>query len=508
MRPARLTGSTARPAGTITVTAAGLRLRQGPGRALPAATLDARAVLDGAAARIDARLAAGASRLAVNGSAPLSAAGPLDLRATGNLDLAMLDPLLAAQGRRVRGRVALDAAVAGTARVPRIGGTAQLSGGEVQDIAQGIHLTNLTALLQAEGDTIRLVRLDAAAGAGTIAARGTVGAFAPGIPIDLTLTARNARPLASDLLSAQLNADLTLRGQLQGQLAAAGTVFIQRAEIHVPEKLPPSIAVLDVRVPGQKTPPPPAPPPDVALNLTLRAPEQIFVRGRGLDAELGGTVHVGGTLAHPLPNGGFHLRRGTFSLAGTTLTFGQGEISFNGAGLTDPSLDLQATTSNATTTATLTVGGTARAPKITLSSVPELPQDEILAQLLFNRSANQLGPFQLAEIAAALASFSGVAPGAADPLAGVRGTLGLDRLSVGSDSNGNATVEAGRYVARNVYVGARQAASGTGSQAVVQVDIAKGLKLQGTVGNGTSSATGSNTESNATSIGLQYQFEY
>jgi len=87
-------------------------------------------------------------------------------------------------------------------------------------------------------------------------------------------------------------------------------------------------------------------------------------------------------------------------------------------------------------------------------------------------------------------------------------TLGLDRLSVGSDSNGNATLEAGRYVARNVYVGARQAASGTGSQAVVQVDIAKGLKLQGTVGNGTSSATGSNTESNATSIGLQYQFEY
>ena len=60
-----------------------------------------------------------------------------------------------------------------------------------------------------------------------------------------------------------------------------------------------------------------------------------------------------------------------------------------------------------------------------------MPQDEILAQLLFNTSTSKLSPFQLAEIAAALASMSG-ATASFDPLESLRSKFGLDRLSVGS----------------------------------------------------------------------------
>ncbi len=42
----------------------------------------------------------------------------------------------------------------------------------------------------------------------------------------------------------------------------------------------------------------------------------------------------------------------------------------------------------------------------------------------------------------------------------------------------------------------------------MQIDIAKGLKLQGTAGTGTSSAVGAAGESNGTSVGVTYQFEY
>ena len=63
----------------------------------------------------------------------------------------------------------------------------------------------------------------------------------------------------------------------------------------------------------------------------------------------------------------------------------------------------------------------------------------------------------MAEGAQALASIAGIGSGFS-PLASLRGSLGPDRLSVG---NGNgpttgATVEAGKYVSHNVYVGARQ----------------------------------------------------
>jgi translocation and assembly module TamB len=246
------------------------------------------------------------------------------------------------------------------------------------------------------------------------------------------------------------------------------------------------------------------------MNVTVTAPEQIFVRGRGLDAELGGKVVLNGTLADLQPVGGFELRRGTFSLAGQTLNFSKGEVSFVGDGITDPSLDFVANATNGTVLATLEITGTAKAPKIILSSTPELPQDEVLAQLLFGKSASQLGPFELAQIAAALASLTGVAPGAADPLGGVRQALGLDRLSVGTDAAGNAALQAGRYVARGVYVGVQQGVSGS-SQAQVQVDLLKGLKLKGTVGDG-SVPSGSQTitpdNDPGSSVGLTYQFEY
>ncbi len=507
---ARLTGTPAQPSGTVKLAANGVRLRSGPGGAIPAANLTATAQLAGGSARIDSRLTAGPSlQLAVAGRAPLGA-GPLDLRATGALDLVLLDPVLTAAGRRARGRVALDATVAGTVAAPRLGGTAQLSKGEVQDFAQGVRITDIAATLRADGDTVRIASFTGRAGPGTVAASGSVGVLAPGLPVDLTLTLRNARPLASDQLSADLDADLTVRGEAAGALQAAGRIGIKRAEIRIPERLPANIAVLDVRRPGEKPPAPPSTNSVVGLDLTINAPGAIFVRGRGLDAELGGELRVKGTSAAPQVSGGFDMRRGTISVAGTTLTFTRGKVGFDGTGVTgkiDPTLDFAADSTTGSVTATLGITGYASAPKISLTSVPELPQDEVLAYLLFKRSAKELGPFQLAEIAASVASLTGVGGGAGNPLESIRKGLGLDRLSVGGGGGNNSgsgtsstapSVEAGRYVRPGVYVGAKQGTTGNQTQATVQIDIYKGLKAQTDVGTG----EGGN------SVGLSYQFEY
>jgi translocation and assembly module TamB len=283
---------------------------------------------------------------------------------------------------------------------------------------------------------------------------------------------------------------------------------VRHADIRVPERLPSSIAVLPVRQPGARPPPPPAPPMVVALNLALDA-QQVFIRGRGLDLEFGGSMKIGGTAAAPRTEGALQLRRGTLSLASRTLDFAEGQISFNGGSISDPALHLVANSSNGNVTATLIVSGTAHAPKILLTSVPELPQDEVLAHLLFGRGVGTLGPFEIAGIAAGLATLTGTGgSGIGDPLDKVRQGLGLDRLAVGSGSRGSPTLEAGRYLAPGVYLGAKQSASGSGTQATVQVDIAKGLKLEGTAGTGGSSAQGAAGASNGTSVGLTYQFEY
>ncbi|MBV8888592.1 MAG: translocation/assembly module TamB domain-containing protein [Alphaproteobacteria bacterium] len=507
---ARLTGSAAQPTGTIRLDATGLHVRRGPGQAIPPANLAASADLTGSSAHIQARLTAGHSAdLSVSGVAPLAAAGVLDLHAGGTVDLAMLDPLLSAQGRRMRGRLTLDAGVAGSPASPHVAGTAALAGGEVEDFGQGLRISDIGALIQAEGQTLRLVRFQGTAGPGTIAASGTIGVLAPGMPIDIAMTARNAQPLSSDRVTARLDADLSVRGSTSSQLAASGTVRILHAEIGIPERMPAQIAVLDVRVPGKPAPAPAPPGPAVGLAVTVTAPGQIFVRGRGLFAELGGTVRVAGTTTAPQPLGRFHLVRGTFSLAGQTLTFNKGEVGFDGASLTDPSIDFVAQSTNGAVTATITVTGTASKPKIALTSTPDLPQDEILSQLLFGKGTSSLSPFEIAEIASTLAELTGVTSGVGDPLGGVRKRLGLDRLSVGSSSTGSPSLEAGRYVAQGVYVGAVQGAGSGSSQAKIEVDITKGLKLEGTVGTGSNTTPGATAAQSAgTSLGLKYQFDY
>jgi translocation and assembly module TamB len=514
---ARLAGTAARPTGTARLAASGLRMLAGPAGSLPAASLTVTAKLAGATADIEARAAAGANRLELSGTVPVAAGAALRLRGQGNLDLALLNPVLEAQGRRVLGRATLDATVTGTPAAPRATGALHLVNADVQDFVFGAHVTNIAATLAANGDTIRIAAFTAAAGQGRIGARGTVG-LGGEMPVDLALTARNATPLASDRLTATLDADLTLRGALQGRLAAGGSLTVNHAEIRIPDKLPASVPVLKVRLPGQQPAPPPAAPPAIGLDVTVAAPGQVFIRGRGLFAEMAGRIHVGGSAAAPVPTGAFRLVRGQFDLVGTTLTFTSGEIRFLGGGTLDPALNLVASSGNGTITATLTVGGFASAPKITLSSTPPLPQDEILAQLLFHQSSNSLSPLQLASIAAALAQISGVGGGVFEPLEAVRQGLGLDRLTVSGGGAGlGPALEAGRYVARGVYVGAKQSASGQGTQATVQIDLLRGLKLETDIGTGNAvSATGAASTTDqygtvdpyGTSIGLTYQFQY
>jgi translocation and assembly module TamB len=512
---ARLTGQPAAPSGTLRVNATGLHMKTGPGATIPPATIAATVTLNGGAARIDVRGDAGPKlHLAANGAVPLRQDGALALVLRGNLDISLLNPVLQANGRNARGKADLNIAVSGTPLSPVVTGRIGLAEGELQDYVQGLDLRKITATIDATGDRFSITHFVASAGPGSISISGSVGAQAP-YPVDLHIGATNARPLASDLLTALFDADLTVQGAAVGDMNATGKILLHRMDINIPDALPPSVAQLNVRRPGQAPPPvqaAAAPQASVHLAIDVDAPSNIFVRGKGLYAELGGKLHIAGTSSAPLVEGGFDMRRGDFSLAGTTLIFTRGTVGFNGAGVSgkiDPTLDFQADSIQNGIVATLKITGYADAPKIALSSVPDLPQDEVLAQLLFGTSMKQLTPFQIAEIGAALAELSGVV-GGEGPLGSLRKRLGLDRLSVGGGTGGGASVEAGRYVAKGVYVGTKQTAGGAGgTQVQVQIDLTRHLKLNSALGSGGGTAQGATPENDpGSSIGLSYQFEY
>lgn len=518
---AELQGSVAHPTGQVHVTASDLRMADDSALGLPAVDLRASAQLQGDASQIDAKLLAGtASQLSLTGRAPLAAGGALDLLLRGNLDIGLINPLLEAHGQHAAGDLTVNAAVTGDAASPQIDGSVKVAGGSIRDYSRGLSLTDIVADIVGSEGTLKVKSLTARAAPGTVSMTGTIGVLQAGLPVDLEITARKAQPLVSKLVTANLDADLRLRGTARDRLDLDGTVHLNRTVIGIPNSLPPNVAVLDVRRRSQPAAPAPARPLIIGMDITVQAPQEILVQGRGLDAEMGGDLHLGGTTDAPLVTGGFDLQRGNFSLAGAKLNFTAGRVSFNGAGLKnkiDPTLDFTAQTTVSDTTATLQITGLADAPQFVFTSTPAKPQDEIMALLLFGATPQQLSALQLAQIGAVLASLSGVGGDSGlNPLVKLQKSLGLDRLTVGSGTtntptgpqNAGAAIEAGRYISKRVYVEAKQSTTGN-SQVEADIDLTKHLKLQTRVGNGTGSVLGTTPENDpGSSVGLSYQFEY
>ncbi len=498
---ARLTGPRHRPTGSLEAKAVDIKL-QHQHVSLPPAQLTATAQLDGSRITLDGGAKIHNQAVAsLNGYIPFDPNDTLLLNANADLDLKLSDPLLTAAGRRLRGRAKLLATVTGTTAQPRYHASLKLDKAEARDQNLGINITDIDALLKAENGLITLDRFVGKAGQGPINAQGSVNLGVAERPVAIKVSSRNARILASDRLTVNLDSDLTLKGDAGGPLLILGSILINRAEIRVPERLPAHIAVL--RMQPTKTAPMPAQPvrkTDLGLNLVISAPDSIFVRGRGVDAELYGTVRLTGSASQPQPDGGFRLRRGRFTLAGKALTFSAGSVNFDGGSLTNPALDFTANATSNYIQASLNLRGTANKPILSLSSIPALPQDEVLARLLFDRGSADLSVTEMVQIGTALAALTGIDSGLTDPLEAVRTRLGLDRLTVGQ------AIEAGRYITPGIYVGARQALAGANPQATLQIDLTRQLKLEATLGG--AGATQNLTLPNTNSIGILYQYEY
>jgi translocation and assembly module TamB len=521
---AEIQGSASAPVGDVEINATNILFADDAALGLPATNFHFDSQLHGNTANVDARLDAGtASALKVSGRAPIAFDGAVDLTISGKLDAGLLNPLLEARGQHASGQLAVDATVGGSVADPQIGGTFNLSQGSLRDYGRGLALSDIAAQLEGRAGALHIKTFTASAAPGTLTMSGSVGVLQKGIPVDLKITASNAQPIVSKLVTANLNADLHVSGTAREHLDIDGTIHLNRTQIGIPSGLPPNVAVLDVRRRGKAAALIADKPLIIALNVAVQAPQEIIVQGRGLDAEMGGDLQVGGTTDSPLVNGNFDLQRGSFSLSGNKLNFTAGQVSFNGAGLKnkiDPTLDFtaQSTLADGTVT-TVRITGYADAPQFAFTSSPSYPQDEIMARLLFGVPGAQLSALQLAQTGYALASLSGVGgESSLNPLVKIQKSLGLDRLTVGAGKtttatptgteNSGASIEAGRYISKRVYIEAKQSTTGT-SQLQADVDLTKHLKLQTKLGNGTASLQGTTPDNDpGSSIGLVYTFEY
>ncbi|KAB1074340.1 translocation/assembly module TamB domain-containing protein [Methylobacterium planeticum] len=515
---AEMRGDASRPEGRYALTVNRLVTPETRKAGLPPIEARASGTLADGRAGLDGRVSAGRGiEMTVSGSLPIEAEGALALKARGTLEAALANSFLSAGGQRVTGRVVFDAGVTGTLAAPRVEGGATLTGGSFTDPLQGIRLTGIEGRATGRGDTIVLEHLTAATrNGGTLRAAGRV-AIAPeaGFPGMLTLVGDRAELVASPLMTAVASLNLALSGPLARTPRVTGRVDVVSIDVSVPDRLPATVQPL----PGIRrvnTPPElraklgrssereaqvaaigrrrgvAAAPFDATLDVAVHAPNRIFVRGRGIDAELGGDLRLTGSSRDPRAIGAFEMRRGRLSIIGQRLDFTRGRLTFGGE-LTAPDLDFAAETKAAEVTARVAVTGPANQPAFVLTSDPSLPQDEVLSRLLFKKAAGKLSAFQALQLAQGVAQLSGGA-GGIDVFEEARKGLGLDSLDVSTGASGGPAVGASRYLSDRLSVGVKAGAKPADTAATVDYEVTRRVRIQGEAGSDGRTAVGVGAE--------------
>lgn len=489
---ARISGPAAKPevgytmrwtnAGTAQTSAAGF----GP------MTVNSSGTFAGGTLKFQADVGEG-SGLAMKGGGTVGTAGTptLSLDFTGRVPFAFLTRQLAAQGMSLTGAADVDVQVRGPATAPMISGTVRTSGARLIDAASGIAINDISAdvALGSGVATLRSLTGKLSTG-GSLSGRGTVGIDpGKGFPADLALKIVEGRYTDGRIVTTTLNGDITLKGPLVGTSVLGGTINLGRTVITIPERLPGSLASLDVQhknAPKAVMAQQKAIQPREAgsgggggglnLDVQVNAPQQIFIQGRGLDAELGGALRLTGPATAPQAVGEFTMRRGRLQILGRRLTFTRGTLDFAGSMI--PNLNLAADSTVDSTTVTVQVMGLATDPKFVFSSTPALPEDEVLARLIFGRSMSNLSPLQIAQLAEAAAQLAGVS-GPTSLLENLRNSIGVDDLDIKTDEAGNTAVSAGKYLNDRTYVTIEKGDRAGSGKVSVDLDVGRGVKLRG-----------------------------
>lgn len=409
----------------------------------------------------------------------LDKAAPLAGGLAADIDLAAITPLFLPPTLLLSGTLMADGTVAGTLSRPEPAATLRITDSTFTDENGGVDIKELSATAHITRERLRLENLSGTDGkSGRLEGRGTL-TFS-GDAADLTLRMRDFNAPRTDLAEGTLNADLALNGTNQG-LNLSGTVDIAELHILIPETFNSPIPQLNIVEEDQ--PDTSSPLRRLTLDVGIEAQNKVFVRGWGLDAELGGKIMVTGDAATPLFNGTLSSHRGRYEEFGKRFTLSRADLRFQGEIPPSPYLDMEATIPAGDVTAAIRFSGPAQKPAIVFASTPALPQDEVLSRILFDKDSSKISPFQAIQLARTIQRFSGKGSGGGlDPLGMLREKTGLDDISVESDESGGTNVGVGKYLADDVYLEVSKGKGEGSGAATIEIEVTPSINVESRIG--------------------------
>lgn len=391
----------------------------------------------------------------------------------------------------IEGAMTFDGRASGTLAEPKLAGDLAVSGGAFTELSTGLSIVNIDATARAES-ALSGSRIDfSATGTGvrqkekTISAGGTI-TLGKEQRLASRMTLNAAKLSAGPITEVEATGDIDLSGPFSDLLAKGDiTVRSLDARVFTPE----TTGLVDinvVRVNGDgesvfsaKTSPAPT---AISYAIGVSGNDRIFIRGRGLESEWRANVRIAGRADAPVILGSMTMKDGEITFAGRRFDMTKGDISFDRLSINNPSLDLRAERETKSgTLAVIVIEGRGRAPKISLTSTPALPQEDIMALILFDKPASELSAIESLQVAEGLAELGGIGPFGGNGITGsARQALGLDLLNVNVDQADGAasSLTVGKYVADGLFVSATQDARGENGSVRIEYEIDQSFTVE------------------------------
>ncbi len=414
-----------------------------------------------------------------------------DLAINGGAQAGLANPFI--EPRAVNGNLGFDLRLNGPLQPASLGGRITIAGLRVTDPSLPYALEGVDGTVNLSGGRADLAIGGRLSTGGSLRLTGGVGLAAP-YNADLATELTQLILKDPQLYQTRLNGTVTVRGPLAGGAVIGGTILLNETELQIPSTGFGAAAGLDelrhvnepaavratraraglIETGGEAGGAARKPYP---LDLTISAPQRIFVRGRGLDMELGGELRVTGTTANVVPAGAFELVRGRLDILGKRLTISEALLQLEGD--FDPYLRVLASNESDGITSSVLIEGRATEPKVSFVSEPELPEEEVLARLLFGRDLTSLSAFQAAQLASAVATLAGKG---GDGIVGkLRKGFGLDDLDVSTNAEGETSLRAGKYISANTYTEVEVDQEGK-AKISLNLDLTDTVTLRGSAG--------------------------
>ncbi len=423
-----------------------------------------------------------------------------NLTITGTAQAALANAFI--DPRVVSGSLRMNLALQGPLALGSLSGTVALDNGRIADPTQNFALENVAAQAVLGNGSARIEATASVSSGGNLAVRGSVGLTNPN-PAALAVDLSQVTLRDPDLYETTVNGALTIDGPLAGGALIAGRLALTETELRIPStgfggsadlpglvhlQEPAAVRATRVRAGllGEAVSAGVQASRAFGLNLVISAPNRVFIRGRGLDAEVGGQLTLTGTTAAIVPFGAFDLIRGRLDILGRRLDLTRARLQLEGALV--PFLSVLASSEGDGYVTSVQIEGPATDPVVSFTSTPDLPEEEVLARLLFGQGLQNLSAFQAAQLAGAVANLAG--RGGEGLVSRLRRGIGLDNLDVQTDAvTGAASVTAGKYLTEKIYTEVTVDQDGE-SRIDLNLDVARHITLKAGSGSDGSSGIG------------------